>query len=362
MAAFGQAILNLSDNWQLTLGGRYTWEEKEAEQTNYVSDELFPVGNQLSRAEFDALENYIHDIVIDPENPYPHGKDDWTEFNPSATLTMFTPDSWHNDFFDGGMIYTSASNGFKAGGFSPFGDNFLAYDPEELWTYELGFKLDLWGQRARLNGAFYYSEYDDIQVTVTRTFPAEDPSLPPVTQNGTANAGEATMTGAELEFSIMPVEGLFLAATAAYIDAEYDEFIDLEPQADGTIAEVDRSDEDFAYTPEQTYSLTAQYDWSTEFGSIVPRVSGYYVSSVFLGLDTASAAADESYLDSYEVWNFRLSVLPNAIEGLEVAGYVNNFTDEEYFGTGIASISGVGAVSLVPGKQMTYGVEVHYDW
>ncbi len=359
-ALFGQAILNLSDTWQLTVGARYTWEEKQAEQLNYVADDV-QFGPVISREEFDALENYVHRVVLDPENPNPGDKDDWTEFTPSVTLTLFTPDSWSGNVFDGGMIYASASSGFKAGGFSPFGDAFLPFDPEDLLTYELGYKLDLWDQRARLNGAFYYSKYDDIQITVTRTFPREDPGLPPVTQNGTANAGKATIWGAELEFSVMPVENLLLSATASYIDAQYDEFID-ESIEDRQAVFVDRSDEDFAYTPEQTYSLTAQYNWVSELGDITPRLNYSYVSSQFIGLDAQSAAADEAYIDSYEIINFRLAFKPDAIESLEVAGYVNNLADEEYFGTGIASISGVGSVSLVPGKQRTYGIEFHLDW
>jgi len=363
VALFGQAILNLADNWQLTLGARYTQEDKEASQDNYIAASAFPPGGPLlSREEFDALETFVHEVIQDPANPRQEDDDSWTEFTPSVTLTMFTPDEWSNAAFDGGMIYLSANTGFKAGGFSPFGDEFLPFDPEELISYELGYKLDLWGKRARLNGAFYYSEYDDIQITVTRTFPREDPSLPPVTLNGNTNAGKATIQGAELEFSILPVEGLLLAVTASYIDAEYDEFIDQAAQPDGTVLPVDRSDEDFAYTPEWTYSATAQYEWDTGVGYLTPRLNYHYTSSQFIGLDAAAAAVDEANLDSYEVWRFRLAFQPEAMEQLEVAGYVNNLTDEDYFGSGIASIGGVGAVSLVPGKQRTYGVELHYNW
>ena len=125
---------------------------------------------------------------------------------------------------------------------------------------------------------------------------------------------------------------------------------------------IDRSDEDFAYIPEWTYSVIAQYNWDTAFGAIVPRLHHYYVSSVFIGLDPASAATPEAYLDSYKLWNFRLAFQPSALAGLEVAGYVNNLTDEEYFGSGTASVEGVGALSLRPGRQQTYGVELYYAW
>ena len=112
---------------------------------------------------------------------------------------MFTPGSWSGDSFDGGMIYLSASNGFKAGGFSPFGEEFLPFDPETVWSYELGYKLDFWQNRMRLNGSFYYSDYEDIQVNVNRVFPAPAPGLPDRVLNGITNAGEANITGLELD-------------------------------------------------------------------------------------------------------------------------------------------------------------------
>lgn len=58
----------------------------------------------------------------------------------------------------------------------------------------------------------------------------------------------------------------------------------------------------------------------------------------------------------------RLAFQPEAVEGLEAAGYVNNLTDEEYFGSGTASVEGVGALSLRSGKQQAYGVELYYYW
>ncbi len=354
-AIFGQAILNLSDYWQLTLGARYNYDEKETEQLNYAS--ATPSPGVISVAEFNALENFVHEVVPDPVNPNPKGDDDWTEFNPAITLTMFTPESWQGDVFDGGMLYASWSEGFKAGGFAPFGEEFLPFDPEEVQTWELGYKLNLLSNRARLNGAFYYSNYDDMQIVVTRTIPNEDPDLPPTTLNGIANAGEATIWGAELELSLLPFEGMFIGFNASYTDTEYDEFLD----QDGAGNVIDRSDEPFAFIPEQTYTLIMQYDWMTSVGLFTPRVQGAYMDEVFFGLDPVSATFDEATLDDYTLWNFRLA-WSEAVEGLELAAFVNNFTDEEYFGTGIGSAGGVGAFALLPGKQRTYGVEALYRW
>ena len=349
-AIFGQGIFNLSDNWQLTLGARYTEERKESTQLNYST--ATPSPGILTRAEFDALVDAVQDVIPDPASPVAQGDDDWSVFTPAATITMFAPDSWTGGALDSGMFYFSVSEGFKAGGFEPLGDELLAFDPEEILSYEFGTKLDLFDQRLRVNTSLYYSEYDDIQLRVTRSLDEF------TTVDGIINAGEATMMGAEIEVNFVPIDSLLLSFTGSYIDAEYDEFID--EDAGGN--PVDRSDEEFAYIPETTFTLSAQYIFDLEVGEIAPRISGYYKDEIFIGLDAEAVDEDVAYLDDYMVWNFRLAFRPTAIENLEVAGYVKNMFDEEFVGTGIISTGGIGAASYFPGKQRTYGVELAYSW
>lgn len=351
-AAFSQLNVHLSEMWQVTLGARYTYEEKKAAQADY--DTQTPSPGLLSREAFDDLEDFLQDYTFTATQL---ARDDWTEFSPALTLSMFFPETWHGETLSDGMLYLSGSSGFKAGGFAPFVDEQLtAFDPETLWTYELGFKLDLFGQRVRLNGAFYYSEYDDMQLNVIRT----DFSVqPPATDDGIINAGEATISGAELELSFLPVDGLFVGLSASYTDPQYDEFLDEDSQ--GNI--LDRSDEDFPFIPERTLSVVAQYDWQTGFGRITPRISGQYIDEIYIGLDASAAAYEQAYLDDRTTWNFRLGwqVQPLS-ENLEVAAYVMNLTDEEYFSSGLITADAIGAMSLIPGKQRTWGVSARYAW
>ena len=349
-AVFGQAIFSLSDYWQLTLGARYTEEKKEAKQTNYVS--VTPSPGTITREQFDALENFIQDIELNPDVPVQDGDDDWSVFTPAVTLTMFAPESWTEGALDSGMFYLSASEGFKAGGFTPFGDELLSFDPEEIWSYEFGAKMDLLDHTLRINTSIYYSEYDDIQLRITRTIDDTE------TLDGIINAAGATMQGAEIEMNWLPTDNLLLGLNGAYIDAEYDDFVD--EDADGN--PVDRSDEDFAYIPELTWSVMAQYTWDLEIGELAPRIHGHYTDDVFIGLDADAADEPIAYLDDYWVWNARVAFRPNAVENLEVAAYVNNLFDEEYIGTGIISTGGIGAASYFPGRQQTYGVELSYNW
>ena len=256
------------------------------------------------------------------------------------------------------MLYLTYSEGFKAGGFSDFGlDDPTRFDPENVKNYEFGFKLELWEQRLRLNGAIYHMDYDDIQLAVTRTFAQFD------TRFGITNAGKAEMDGAELEVVVMPIEGLLVNLTGSYIDAKYNEFIDSFTNSAGELIVSDRKDEPFSYLPETQYSWGVQYDFDTSFALITPRVSGYYKDEIYLGQDPESFAfVDEATLDDYVVWNARLAVSPHQFEGLEVSLFVDNFTDKKFFGSGIVNTANVGAVTGIRGVPRRWGIDVYYSW
>ncbi len=171
------------------------------------------------------------------------------------------------------------------------------------------------------------------------------------------------MDGAEIEVVVVPTENLMLSLTGSYIDASYNEFVDEFVDADGNLQFADRSDEPFAYLPEQTYSWVIQYNLDTSIALFTPRISGYYKDEVYLGQDPAAFAFEkDATLDDYTVWNARLAIQPHGVEGLEIAVFADNFTDEEYFGTGIVNASNLGSVSGIAGKPRNYGVDFYYYW
>src|SRR3546814_17119180 len=81
------------------------------------------------------------------------------------------------------MIYAAYSKGFKGGGFDPRGSgtsapisdpsagrtfediyNFLAFDPEKVDSYEVGYKGSLLDRRLTLSLAGFYMDYKDVQI------------------------------------------------------------------------------------------------------------------------------------------------------------------------------------------------------
>ena len=358
-ALFSQLIYSLTDDVQLTVGARYTWEKKTVDAVNYASASQSP--GLVSRATFDALANTFQDVIVDPVTPGFNASESWTDTTPMASLAWTLPDSVLADSpVNQAMLYVSYAEGFKAGGFSPFFTELLAFEPENLTSYEFGFKLDMLDNRMRLNGAVYTSTYDDLQLNVNRQSTTTG-ALLPLTAVGVANAGDADLWGAELELSVLPIDGLYIGLTGGYINAEYNEFNDFSV-VNGEKITIDRADEDFAFIPKQTYSLQVKYDWQTSIGTITPQISGFYKDSVFFGLDSKASQFSGAYLDSYYLWNARLAFQPAAMENLTVTAYTNNLADENYYGSATGDATTQGAASLNVGQPRTYGIEVYYRW
>ena len=98
------------------------------------------------------------------------------------------------------MGYVSFSDSFKGATFTqrifPPRDNIPTAQPEFVESFEIGFKTTLADNRVRFNGAFFYSDYEDIQVTVLEDDQAG---------NTTANAAAGEIKGFELELYANPI-------------------------------------------------------------------------------------------------------------------------------------------------------------
>lgn len=321
-AVFAQATYDITEQLHLTIGGRYTDESKKflPDQvifTNYYAgiSQQVPPGNPLAALDAPFLQagqailpGIEKEIEID-------------EFTPMANLSF--------DVTDDVMVYVSYSEGFKSGGFTqrvfppvvpPFTappgtpdiDLIPTYDPEFVDAYELGFKSTLADGRVRLNGATFYTEYEDLQVQVFN-------SVAPVTEN----IGSATITGVELEAQAAPGDGWLIEGTFSWLDAEYDD-IDTELTLIGENFEFER-------VPEYTAALGVSKEVSlNEMGAVVMRVDWSYRD------ETYNDAYNTELLkqDSYDLWNASVRWTSEG-ENWSVLLSGRNLTDEEYLVTGV---------------------------
>jgi len=213
-----------------------------------------------------------------------------------------------------------------------------SFNPEELQTYELGFKADLFDRRLRLNAAGFFNKFNDIILNVNRC-----PGAPCAQPR---NIGKADVKGFELEMQAYPVAGLSLDGSFSYIDFEYKSFSN--PNIPVTLGMTT------PYTPKWTYSFGVQYDHDTPVGTFSARFDGSYQSEIY-----ANAINTEyAHIDSYFVGNARLS-WADSEKDWQVALEVQNLFDKYYFLTNLDQATGAaGQVASQPGLPRTWAVTV----
>jgi iron complex outermembrane receptor protein len=236
------------------------------------------------------------------------------------------------------MAYVSYDHGYKGGGFSL--GQFDAYDPETVDAVELGVKSQFWEQRAQVNVAAFYNDYQDLQVNFLE-----------FTSFTTDNAAEATIKGIEVESLFLPLPNLMLMANLTWLDAKFDDY-----QFTPTI---DLSGETLNRAPEYTVALTAEYDWQIgRAGTLTARADYYWQDDVYYRVQNIPRHRG----DSFSTTDLRL--LWTSAEGhWTVDLYVENVTDEDNQ-RGLTVSDGLSTgnnsfVSYFPPR--TYGVRLNWQ-
>ncbi|MBO9517231.1 MAG: TonB-dependent receptor [Porphyrobacter sp.] len=267
---------------------------------------------------------------------------------------------WSDEF----MTYAQYATGFKGGGVNPrpfFPQQVLPFGPEKLESFELGFKSDFWDRRVRLNVAGFFSNYNDIQLTLTNCtvqagagFGA--PCALPV------NAGNADVKGVEVETTITPIDGLMIDAAVALVDFDYKEFASFDtptgPVSVGGPTNINAPQfGDYpAFTPRWKWSLGAQYEivLGGGAGSITPRIDLAYQGD----MHTNPINRDSNLIEGYTLANARLT-WRNDKEDLEFALEVSNLFDEYYYlSINDQSTGGQGYTNAQPGRPREWAVSV----
>jgi len=317
-AVFGQASYDLTPDLSLTLGLRYTHEEKDYfRQTNTVS--TLPALT-LPTFAFTASES-------------------WEDWSPRVGVDYVLSDDV--------MLYASIAKGFKSGGFNGRANNAGSnrpYDPEIVWTYEVGAKTDWYDNRLRLNLAAFYNDYQDFQARVGGETSADFPVL---------NAAALTAKGLEVELTALPLPDLTLSANLGYLDAEYDEFIDSRVIG-GVRTVIDRSGDVPAFSPEWTMRYAASYAIPVgELGEVTVGADANYRSETYLSVD--QFAPNPLVQDGYWLFNARIA-FTTADEMITVAAGVKNIGDEVYK-TDAQEFSNVGNIKTAYyGDPRTYSL------
>lgn len=324
LAVFGQIGFAITDQLKLTVGGRYTEDEKDGKVTG-VSNRTGDFFNPNSTVALTPLSSSF--TLGDSFTSNYNGT--WNEFTPQAILEY--------NAGDGFMVYANIAKAFKGGGFEDTPSNpiagTIAFDPESVTNYELGAKIDFWNNRARVNAAAYYMDYENLQVTQTNA---------DCLCNITDNAADAEIKGIEIEVELALTASLRVFAGGNYMSTEYVNFVDSLGRSN--------SGNRLQRTPDYTYN--AGFDYS---GNIAGRNNAVniYMNYSYQG-DFNWDPDNITEEPGFGLLDGRVSYHIN--EDVTVSAYGKNILNEDYR-TFVINFFADEVASL--GAPRTYGLELN---
>lgn len=196
-SAFAQVRWDVTDQWELAAGGRFTHDEKEGTQQNVYLHTFFalsggfvPVGQPVD-ADFED-EHFSPEVTV--------------TWRPTDTLTL----------------WSAYKTGYKSGGYSTptvlssfYTPDSIVFEPEEAEGFEIGVKSTLLDGRMRLNATAYSYEFTNLQVSVLDVL---------TTAFYISNAAEAQTTGFEFDVVFQATDELQIYAEFGYNDGEYESY------------------------------------------------------------------------------------------------------------------------------------------
>lgn len=363
---------SVTDAMTLTLGGRYTSDEKSAiaQRRHLITANSVPgTTSQGSAITFGQPQD---DTFI--RQPTDFDKNDmnnsWNKFSPTVKADYKLNDET--------MIYVSYSEGFKSGGFdmrtdARFEPNAVdGFDPETVGTFETGLKTQLFDNRLRLNLGLFYTDYTDMQVTVQAPAPA-----PNFFSSTVVNAGEATIQGLELEATFQATEGLALRLALGLLDAEFDTIDETVPtgavdgNGDPVLTVINRANENtvngityvawgMQNAPDMTGQIAATYDLDIgSTGSLQFNIAYSYRDDVRMFEAVESVIDQEAYglVDASVVWKSPEESWTAILSG-------KNLADKEYRtgGYNFPGTAGEDAILGYYGDPRTITLTLGYEY
>ena len=327
---YGEGSYSVSDTVSVTLGARYTFDDKE-------------LSGQTS-GEYDWFWNPTPGRVVDGVS------DDWDELTWRAVVD-YAPS-------DGVLVYASAATGFRSGAFDMAQSDPALIDqpvaPETVISYEIGLKSRLFDNRLQLNIAAFDATYEDLQFFVNAAGSGGAAT--------TTNAGEATVQGIEIDGAWAITDAL--VATFGY------------SHQDGDSKDIPADAEIPDGTPPQgtvpnTYSFALDYTAETAGGEFYAHVDYLKKDEYSLEFIDNSIPQFRTEIDGWVNANFGY----RSDNGWAIQVWGKNLTDElvvlygqdfwfSLYGASLGANEDLFNASFGPRymEPRTYGVSVSYEF
>ncbi|MFN7180619.1 TonB-dependent receptor [Hyphomonas sp.] len=344
-SVFADFTFDINDKLSVAVGGRYTEDERTSTviRRNYVGGFSQFFGG--SGVPISTSSNF-------------NGSEKFDDFSPRVSLT-YKPVDEHT-------LYATYAQGFKGGSFDPRGQTsltpdfdqsgtvtpdevkaFMMFEPEEVDSYEIGWKSNTFDRRVQTSIAGFYMDYKDVQIPGSVGVDIDGDGIFESFAGVTTNAGAATLWGVELESNAQLGEELFndsdyfnAGLSVGYINAEYDEFITIIGGVPTNLAD----QRVVQNTPEWTGSLRLTYD--TPF-NILLKEGRLTINQLTSYRGDSSQFEIPSAIDqeAYTLVDLSIRWKENGSRwGFSLSG--KNLTDERYRVSGYNFLNAVGAPAL----------------
>ena len=333
-AVFANMDWKFAPTWAISGGIRYTRETKTYNRSTSV----------FYGAPFTALNGLDRTSIIKDRSQ------SWSAVTPSLSITKA--------FSDNLTAYVSANRGFKSGGFNgrannKFDADHAVFNPEYVWTYEGGLKMQSADRRFSANIAAFHSEYKDFQARVSEhTAPGSATFSFPV-----LNAASMKVDGLELEAKALFGEekNTVLSTQIGWMHARYGEFDDPITKVNPALANLH---DHVPFSPKLTARLALQHTFDLgEYGGLTFGSDAAYRSRTWLSVDNRPALSQGGYtlLGAFGSWD-------SADYKWQVRAGIRNLNDRKYKTEG-QEFSSVGNIQTVYyGAPINGYVSVRYTF
>ncbi len=335
-SGYADGTYNLADSTRLTLGLRFTREEKGL--TGIVT----PLAGYP-----DSVSTLPASTVFYPGAPYagnPNGIPTTTSFSKLTYRAVLAQD-FGNDVHG----YISYNRGFRSGTYNANAFTNPAVRPEVLDAYEAGLKSELFERRLRLNVSAFYYDYKDVQVRSAAGLPLGSPSL-------LQNAAALHARGIDAQFDFAPVHGLSITGGLEYLHSRFASFPGAactKPRLpSGTVlggltsTACDLAGYPALVAPDFSVTLGAAYTVETDAGSFTLAANDGYKGRYNFTFDGTVQQSPHHLIDASLTWR-SLGNRYNA------QIFARNLLNQYYYAGGQASTTFV----YTPGEPRTFGVQ-----
>jgi len=318
---------NPIETFKLQAGGRFNYENKELNLDSqrfivqFGTGVLTPEGPPGSP--FPPREAFGH------AEEFGWAGDVIATYSPAADVNFYVryARGWKGPHINGGVVAPGQA-GTDAGNLT------TPVKSEIVDSIEAGLKGEFWSNRIRWNWAFFYYDYQNIQVFQLKNSGGQVPVQELI------NGEDADVLGVEMELDVKPfegwahpiMEGLWFRLTFAWLDSKYTDFVNtFEVQNGGdspsvtTVSEVFTGNQ-LVNSPNLSFIGFVQWPLPVgEAGVIVPRFDWSFKDKVYFNANNSERLKQ----DPLWLLNFRVTY-QSPSETFSVSGWIENLTDQAY--------------------------------